>query len=156
MGIVSRRSGLVALLVLSLVGCGDAYDPAADNHGYGWAYDAEGETGLRLRWEPTVPAQPGIDLAWFETRYRETATCLGIDPPPVGPFVIVIPYPTVDGHGGWYWADPPLVLVTDGGFNVGFAEAYMDNAARHEFVHYLLGRTGHDHPGFAACAPFEP
>jgi hypothetical protein len=137
---------LLLPLVFLLSGCGGGGEDAAsstDNHGYGWQFNAEGEKGLRLR-EPGATPQTASDLE----RYAGTiAACAGISAPP--PFVIVVPRDSLAPHIGWYYSNPPLIVVD---------EIYRDVSFAHEMVHYLLdqstGELDADHrsPLFAACA----
>jgi hypothetical protein len=148
--------GALAALALALGGCARGGSDN-DNHGYGWSYDATGASGLRVRYEESVPEAERADLAVFETAYAEVEACLGSAAR--GPLVVVVRRGTLDGQsgvnpppgahvGGLYYFDTDLVLVTDSLY-----------ALRHEFVHYLLDQSGlpvgrnraHQHDAFADC-----
>lgn len=121
--------------------------PADDNHGYGWTSNATGPRGMQLR-EPGATTQAASDLE----RYAVTvAACAGIDAQPP-PFVIVVPRDSLYPHIGWYFSNPPLILVD---------EIFRDVAFAHEMVHYLLEQsTGdldadHASPLFRLCGFME-
>ena len=162
-----RRSTIAGLAGL-LLACAIQADPAADNHGYGWDYDAVGETGLRLRYDDGAgealrpPRTPPDTIAWFERVYAETAACVDVSAP--APFVILVPPgmvdPGQDGQslGGRYYYNPPLIVVAPVPTIVG-GYALPDATFRHEAVHYLLDQAGvpfatndaHDSPLFDIC-----
>lgn len=141
-----------------LAGCGGAgSDPSDDNHGYGWEHDVAGASGLRLRYDPEVPARERAGLEVFERTFAEVSACTGLAAP--GPLVVVVPRGTLDARagsppppglhvGGLYYFDTDLVLVTA---SLG--------ALRHELIHYLLDRYGypedrnraHAHGAFTTC-----
>ena len=135
------------LLVVFLAGCGSSGEDSPDNHGYGFAYDAQGASGLKLRYTPVL--QPGdqyTDAAWYETEFENVKQCTGISAPPP-PFVIVLPEGALVNHIGYHYSDPSLIVVTN---------FYVLVAFRHEAIHYLLGYTGdsdpnHVSPLFTKC-----
>ena len=122
-------------LFILLSGCGGGCcDPTVTetNHGYGWEYDAIGPQGLRLRKAGATPREAEV----FETRARNVAICAGDDPMPPPPFVIFVPPGSIEGgYAGWYFEDPPLILLED---HILF---------EHETMHYLLDRRGDLDPG---------
>lgn len=129
--------------VLLLAGCGGSdYHPADDNHGYGYSYDAQGASGLRLRVEPG--AGPTSTANDYEAIYAELQSCVGITAPQ--PFVIVVTSRSLDPAAGLYKPGPPLILLTDVVF------------FRHEAIHYLLDHSTdnpdrtHSSPLFARCS----
>ncbi len=148
---------LVAAFWSGVAGCGRAEPETADNHGYGWEYDLSGASGLRLRYDPAVPASEQADLEVFERALAEVSACVGLAAP--GPLVVVVPRGSLDERsgappppglhvGGLYYFDTDLVVVT-----ASLA------ALRHELVHYLLDQHGypvdrnreHAHDAFTAC-----
>ncbi|MFQ5935403.1 MAG: hypothetical protein ACE5LB_03230 [Acidiferrobacterales bacterium] len=151
---MERLFALVAICLVA-VGCdseGDS-DAAATNHGFGWHFEAQAANGLALRHEPGV-VEP-VDIAVLADIYEQTQACTGISAP--APFVIVVPE-RVDATGhpggpanGLFFYQPPLILITQGWT--------WTDAARHEFVHYLLAWSGfplqnnsaHDSPFFTDC-----
>ncbi len=151
------RSIVVLALVL-LLGC--APDPAADNYGYGWAYDAEGETGLRLRVDVANPLDRSTlepieaTLATLEAAWLDTITCTGLPAHP-GPLVVIVESGELGPNRGYTYYDTRLVLLA-----MNWGGLWLVETARHEFVHLLLadhgfpdGRnTAHDSPLFDACA----
>ena len=161
LGTTQRRVRLTCLCVL-ITGCvavgGCAVDEQSDsnNHGFGWAYEAQATNGLTLRNEADVAEPVRFDV--LADIYDQTEACTGISAP--GPFVIVVSGP-VDDQGrpdgqspGLTFYDPPLVLIAQGSTWVGIAQ--------HEFVHYLLDQSGfprerndaHDSPFFSDCVHF--
>lgn len=106
------------LLVLVLAGCGTDHDNfSRDNHGYGWEYAVQGQSGLRLRYEG--PAQ---NIAVYELLFEDFKKCSGFDAP--APFVIVLP-----GFNSRYYRNPSLIVI---GYLVHF---------RHELGHHALDHT---------------
>lgn len=108
----------VLFIVLLLAGCGGG-EEGNNNHGYGFQYDAVGVSGMKLR-----SGDPGL----FEALYAETEACTAFNAPP--PFVILVaPKSIQDGTlNGYYWNNPSLILL----------DLSQGNAAKHEFIHYLL------------------
>lgn len=129
------------LILLLLAGCGGGPD---DNHGYGFAYDVQGASGLRLRFNPAEPVDQRTPVEIFENTYMEVQKCAGLTAP--APMVIVVPEGTFGYSGGHYYSDPPLVVVT---------ALFM---FKHEVIHYLLdhntGNLDPDHlsPLFTKCS----
>jgi hypothetical protein len=123
---------LLLALVLLLAGCGGGGENAADsdNHGYGWEYDIAGQGGMRLR-KNGATAQ---DVQMLELTLMSVARCAGVETPP-GPFVIVIPNGGLDPVPGFYFSNPPLILLD---------EAFADHTMWHESVHYVLDYTTGD------------
>jgi hypothetical protein len=145
------------LLAILATGCAKGPQASADNHGYGWEYEAAGASGVRFRYQPQVAADERAGLDTFEAAYAAVEACLGRAAH--GPLVVVVPRGTLDGAagvqpppgqhvGGLYFFDTDLVVVT--------ASLY---ALRHEMVHYLLDQSGfpmdrnrnHQHAGFTDC-----
>jgi len=154
----------VAILCLALTACGgsggdDPYDPASDNHGFGYHFDAQGPGGLRLRSSPRFG--PGDRLgnpATYEQAFEELKLCSGLSAP-MPPFVIIHPsgtLPPLPGEpevNGLYYSNPPLIRLDE------------PTAFRHEALHYLVeantgdpdGPTGnHGHDAFTRCTSGSP
>lgn len=142
---------IAAALLIFMSGCGGNSEdgtagPSAslDNHGYGFAFDAMGKEGLKLR----QPGATARDADFFEARAIGIEACSGIEAPPP-PFVIVVPRDSLgDKRIGLYFSSPPLILIDEGWVDVAFG---------HETLHYLLDRsTGspdptHQNPVFPKC-----
>jgi hypothetical protein len=129
-------------------GCGGGGDEpqSADNHGYGWEFDAASKNGLRLRKTGATTA----DADLLEAIAEGVEACSGINAAPP-PFVIVVPKDSLGANVGFYLPSPPLILIDE---SFGFGEAYA-----HEVLHYLLDvSTGnldpnHQNPAFEKCFP---
>jgi hypothetical protein len=125
-----KKATAALLIVLSgCGGCGGSSDSEADNHGYGFAFDATSRNGLHLR-RTGAQSRDAQDL---EARAAVIAiVCLGLSEPlpPPPPFVIAVPDGTLsEPFNGWYYSNPPLILLeTNGVFE-------------HEAVHYYLEVT---------------
>jgi hypothetical protein len=135
------KSILYALL-FALSGCGgESSDSAADNHGYGFAFDAVSRQGLHLR---SAGAQTR-DAQDLEARASVVAiVCLGLSEPlpPPPPFVVTIPDGALpEPHNGWYYSGPPLILLE------------TNRVFEHEALHYYLDvTTGNMDPTHAGAA----
>jgi len=129
---------IVVAFCLVLTACGGApdeeepNDPAEDNHGFGYQFDAQGPRGLKLRYEPRFAAGDALaDPAGYERAFDEVQRCMGLTGP-VPPFVIIEPSGTLPPTppeaivNGLYYSNPPLIRLDE-------IEAF-----RHEAVHYLL------------------
>ncbi len=148
---------ILAVFGLAVAGCGtDLEESGSDNHGFGWAFEAQTANGLTLRNEPEVVEPVRFDV--LADIYEQTQACTGISAP--GPFVIVVAEP-VDEFGqpggqslGLTFYGPPLILLAQGATWTGIAQ--------HEFVHHLLDQAGfprernhaHDSPLFTDCVHF--
>jgi hypothetical protein len=124
------KSILYALL-FALSGCGgESSDSAADNHGYGFAFDAVSRQGLHLR---SAGAQTR-DAQDLEARAAVVAiVCLGLSEPlpPPPPMVVFVPQGTLPTPSrGWYYDRPPLILLE-----------VVTAAFEHEALHYYLDVT---------------
>lgn len=136
----------VLCLAALLFGCAGPDDPSADNHGYGWEYDAIGPTGLRVQYADDLPDSLRAPLADLESAWVDTAACVGIEPAPPGPLVVLVPdaftcgaaYPAI----GCTYLDTRTIVV---------AAHRLTFALRHEYVHVLLERTDHHSYLFDAC-----
>lgn len=132
----------MALLVLQ--GC----EPS-DNHGYGWHYDWQGESGLRVRVEDGAerpqldtikPDQSEEDVAFLltESAYLRTIECTRLAPPTFAPLVIFTAN-TLDtaDHAGQsrYYRDTGLIVVRS-------LPEYPRNWSivlfKHQLIHLLL------------------
>jgi hypothetical protein len=143
----------IAPLLLVLAGCGGG-GADDDNHGYGFEYDVQGVTGLRLRHSPAVT--PGGTVAaviseptLYETAFAEVQACTGLSAP--APFVILVN--ELGGNTGFYLSNPSLILV-----DVRYIGPFDTRALKHEMVHYLLDHStghldpNHDSPAFELCS----
>lgn len=138
----TRFMRLIFLLVF-LAGCGSSGEENSNNHGYGFEFDLQGATGLKLRYTPVL--QAGSQFAgaeFYESEFQRVEDCTGIQAP--APFVIVVGNLTT---GGRYHSGPPLILLLDATW------------FGHEAIHYLLDHstgnpdTNHNSPLFNQCAP---
>lgn len=114
---------MLGVALLLLAGCGGS---ESDNHGYGFAFDVQGATGLKLRFNHSEPPDQRTPVWIFESRYMDVQKCTGLTAPP--PMVI----DSANGDPGIYYSDPPLIVVT---------KLYAFN---HEVIHYLLDYTTGD------------
>lgn len=125
----------LAALLIFMSGCGgnsnDGPSASLDNHGYGFAFDAMGNQGLKLR----RPSATNLDADFLESRAKADGICTGIEAPPP-PFVIVVPIGSLGQDvGGLYFSNSPLILVT--------ADEIDSTGFDHEVIHYLLDfKTG--------------
>ena len=119
-----RTVALIVLLVLA--GCGGSSDDA-NNHGYGYEIDVTSNSGLRLRYSPTLKADdPYADITFYEIVFARVQACTGISAP--APFVIIVRNGDLGTDQARYYSDPPLIVVSSP-MSVTFA---------HECIHYLL------------------
>lgn len=144
------RIAFASLVVAALVGCGQP----TDNHGYGWHYDAEAPSGLRVRWNG--PAWPS--LAYIDELWHITSACVGAAAP--GPLVIFIddvPDQSLVDITGLTYLDTGTVLIQKRRDGAAYAVATV---LKHEFVHWLMHYNGrltaqqqldHDAPEFLDC-----
>jgi hypothetical protein len=128
---------LFVLLSLLMTGCGKEGN---NNHGYGYYYDAIGETGLRLRHAEDQSLPTITDI---ESLYFQVANCMGLDVAAyAAPLVVMaenpIKYPEGTSSYGVTYLDTGLILIRKDIFNVN--ESWW--LYKHEFVHYLLQQTG--------------
>jgi hypothetical protein len=127
-----------------------------DDHGFGWQYDVQGATGLRLRYSPVfAPDSPLADVTKYEQIFAEVKACTGLTAS--APLVIAVPFgslglqPNGSRYAGKYFMQPALIVVS------GFAGSDILFYYRHELVHHLLFEsTGdpderHTSPFFSAC-----
>jgi hypothetical protein len=148
---------------LALTACSggkdDSYEPASDNHGFGYQFDAQGPRGLKLRFTPRFAAgDPLANPATYEQAFDELQRCSGLSAPMV-PFVIIHPSGTLPPSAGQpevnglYYSAPPLIRLDE------------PTAFRHEALHYLVeantgdpdGPTGdHGHDAFTRCTSGRP
>lgn len=156
-----RRTAIALCLVLTACG-GDGekpYEPADDNHGFGYEFNAQGPRGLKLRFSPRYAAGERLaNPATYEQAFDELQQCSGLSGP-MPPFVIIHPsgtLPPLPGEpevNGLYYSNPPLIRLDE------------PEAFRHEALHYLVelhtgdpdGSTGnHGHDAFARCTSGSP
>ena len=133
------RHIMLAILLLIVYGCGsggNADSPKAENHGYGFEYDAQGAIGLKLRYTPELTtADPLSNPIFFENIFTQVQACVGVTSP--APMVIFVHRGTLgttpDGLTvyGEYLTAPSLVLL------YADLDKVLD-IIRHEFIHYLL------------------
>jgi hypothetical protein len=129
------RAAFPMILIAVLAGCGS--ETGQDNHGYGYQYDQDGATGLRVRWAGTqVPSLTNI-----EQLYQETMACTGITA--TGPLVIITePIPSSSGDVyGSVFLDTGTVFISSW-LDTDIEASFW--AYKHEFVHYLLHQSGFD------------
>ena len=128
---------LICLAVASCGGDGSSDDP--NNHGFGWSFDVQGATGLKVRYDPEELKQgvPQTPVHIFENQYNEVQKCAALYAPP--PFVIFVPDESLPDNAGFYYSDPPLITIK--GLFI----------FKHEVVHYLLDyNTGDLDPSHAS------
>lgn len=134
-------------LLLVLAGCGSGGQDQPANHGYGFAYDVQGASGLKLRTSPLAPN--GLaDPAFYEASFAKTEACSGLSAPP--PFIIIS---VLDNYNGLYYSNPSLIVINP---NI-LVDTIHDGTETHEMIHYLLDvNTGdpdqnHASPLFMKC-----
>lgn len=136
------------LLSLLLVGCGMDSPEWDDNHGYGWTFDVQCESGIKLRYTPTL--YPGgfayeqlSNCHFYDTTLQRMSDCTGIPLPQRRPFIVVLrrdqmPLDQVSGEtrGGYHYYSPSLILVDETATHL-----------RHENLHFLkFQATGNGDP----------
>lgn len=121
---------LTAFIFLFLAGCGS--EDGRDNHGYGWHYDVQGETGLRVRYQP---GQPSPGLPDIEQIYTAVMSCTGIHA--TGPLVIFIGL--LEGYRGFTYYDTGTIIIST---EINTREYEMISILKHEFIHHLLHQSG--------------
>lgn len=137
-------------VILLLAGCGKA---DSNNHGYGYEYDVQGATGLKLRSSALDPADPDFQALstppYYENAWSKTQECTALSA--TAPFVILVKVGALGSDkAGLYLPDPSLILLDVHAYGV-----------RHEMVHYLLdvntGDLDPDHKShfFADCGGFS-
>lgn len=151
-----KRLAGVALVLCSACGAPPpAPAPVDDNHGYGFAYDIASDDGTRLRFG-TVALDQSLFAQFFDRPYLEVEACMATLAP--GPLVVIAsPAAIAPKVGVTYLGADPLVLVAD-------TYQFDARVVRHEYVHYLLDRSGlpeadngcHRSPFFLACAGYDP
>jgi len=153
------RRQLASLLVISLLGCGTP-TVTEDNHGYGWAYDAQGPSGLQVRYAASMAADRRPPIEWFEGIYIDVSACVGVTT--TGPLLILVD----DLIGstvlqGRYLPDTRTAVVwTDTRALHNSTTQMRLPALKHEFVHHVLYAAGvppeihdtHAHLAFDACS----
>lgn len=138
----------IAALAVALAGCGQGQVetiPAAPagNHGYGYAYDGIGRSGLRIRYASTTDRSL-FTLDLVERDFLHVSECMAINAP--GPLVVFVDQP-INGWDGYAFFDTGLIVI------------YRYPVFGHELVHYLLAASryngyanaNHQHSGFQTC-----
>lgn len=123
-----RRFGLILATLAALAGCGSG----DKNNGYGYYYDAEGASGLRVRWA----SEKTPSLADIEQLYQETMECTGLHA--TGPLVIITPEEEI---GRTFLYSGTILIpasIQTWPISTGFW------TYKHEFIHYLLHQNGFD------------
>lgn len=117
---------LIMLIGLAVAACGGMSSEDANNHGFGWQFDVQGPTGLKVRYDPAELKQgfPQTPIHIFENQYNGMQKCAGLYAPP--PFVIFVTEESLPNNGGWYYSSPPLITIKG---------LFVFN---HEVLHYLL------------------
>lgn len=125
---------LLLTFLLLLSACGSVGDTSSANHGYGFEYDVQGTTGLKLRYTPTLTAaDPLSNPIFVENIYAQVQACTGMSAPP--PFVIMVAAGSLPNNWiGETQMDPSLVLI-------GSTTVEAPSVMRHELIHHLLGAT---------------
>lgn len=140
-------------MAIALTACGASGDNGKPNHGYGWDFDAQAESDLRVRWNGTQ----WPSLAYIDELYSITAACVGeTAPAPLVIFVDEVPDgdSVIDVTGLAYLDTGTVVIQKHDSIHAVTANL------RHEFVHWLLHYSGaltvaqqsaHDSPLFLEC-----
>lgn len=150
-----RPVHLVVLAVLLLTACGDD-----NNHGFGYHYDFETASEMRVRYEPgTLEARSHRTPAELDRAYRETAECIGLPIRRGGFLIIVKPEQLPAGVGGWAFESGTLLIdMNDLILESMWLESGhpWQSTLRHEFIHLLIMKFDHKHPGFRYCVTSYP
>lgn len=140
---------LITTLLAACGGGGERQNEPPNNHGYGFHFDVQGASGLRLRYTPTLNASNAqASAAFYEDVFLNVMRCTGISVE-MPPFVIIVPVGSLDGvtkRSGLYFSNPPLIVVES-------AVAF-----EHEAIHYLREKLNgdpdgaHTSPMFGNCS----
>ena len=129
------------------------YDPASDNHGYGYGFSVETRLGTKVRFAPTLnPGIPAADIGYYDNEWAALKLCTGLTAKPP-PFVVMVQFGQIEElappliRRGKFFAEPPLIVIDD------TASWYA-----HEALHYLLYKalgdldSAHTSPLWLRCA----
>lgn len=122
---------LIALILLFLAGCGS--EEGRDNYGYGWHYDVQGASGLRVRYQK---GQTEPSLADIEKLYSNTMSCTGINT--TAPLIIFVESLGPHIRGTTYLDTGTMIIATA----INDIASAMTAVIKHEFVHHLLHQSG--------------
>jgi len=145
------------LCLVVLIGCGNDSNQENDsgnNFGYGFHFDVQGSTGLKVRWENTS----GLGLSTLEDIYIGIMSCAGATV--TGPLLIFQPdIQERFGHVGVYFYNTNTVAIdSDQPLNSTGQEVL-----RHEYTHHVLKLSGadfnqnenHGHVAFTNCSSLQ-
>lgn len=140
------RTALVLLTCLLLFACEDT-GARNDNHGYGWRYDWQGASGLRVRFEDSADLtslstiKVGLDdtrpFGAIEQTYLDTLSCSGHSAP-VAPLVIITGAaldPSEHDGQGRYYPDTGLIVVRS---VQEYPRGWPLEVFKHQVVHFVL------------------
>lgn len=133
------KGAAVLSAFMAVTGCGGGSVDQDNNHGFGWQFDVQGSSGLRVRYDPEELRRGFLQtpIHIFESQYNEVQKCAGFYAPP--PFVIFVSDESLPDYGGFYYSDPPLITIK--GLFI----------FKHEVIHYLLDyNTGNLDPSHAS------
>lgn len=147
---------IVTLAAILLLGCGQA-TVSEDNYGYGWHYDVQSGSGLRVRYNGV---NPQIDIIYIESLYVDVVNCVGT-PAHGNPLLVFVDSSELGNNGnyspGLIYRDTGLILI-----DKDTATDYWNwfrSTAGHEFTHWLLNgvisdeeHRLHTSPIFSLCA----
>ena len=128
----------ILLCLAAVTGCGR--EAGSNNHGYGYHFDEQGTSGLRVRFDGNTKPT----LAEIESLYRQVEACTGIDT--TGPLVIFSAVDMTGAQGEPIWGKTYLDTGTViGALRSNSTATSTTWALKHEFVHYLLHQSGFDY-----------
>jgi hypothetical protein len=155
------KNFLALLLLAALAGCGA--QTIDDNHGYGYAFDEQAASGLRVRYANANPPR----IATLDSLYVGVAICMGVEVLPTGPLVILKDGLIASaGHDAMTLLDTGTILQDSQITTFDWSDAAIEfvvqaraSTLNHEMVHFLLKETGfpddrnsaHDSPFFDSC-----
>lgn len=150
------RSLYFLAAIALLAACGS--NETADNHGYGWEFDEQAPSGLRVRYAGVTPR---IEMSYIDALYAEVSQCTGV-PAHGNPLIVFVESDALVMNGnysaGVIFRDTGLILID----KKAAADYWylFRSTARHELTHWLLNgvigdedHRNHTSVFFASCNP---